>query len=379
MTSMNAIFLDKDDAGGGGIPTRDQARLEDTWDLTLLYATPQDWQAAFEKLQSSYGKVEQWKGRVAESAQILRDVLEFDKALSLEIERLGHYASLESSGDSSNSENLKREALFENLLTRIGEATAYVSPEIQALDDATFERYLAEETLAPWRISLRKQRRFKPHTLSANEERLLALGHSALRGHGETFSQLTNVDMKFGVVADEKGVERELSQSSFSSFLNKRDPEVRRNAFKRFYAEIDDHKFTLASTLASSIKADVFHARARNYPSAREAALFSDDMPESVYDNLIATVRANLPSLHRYYDVRRRLLGLGEIHHYDTYVPIVDKMETGKSSPLWPRSAPNTWRRSGWASAGGGAIATKTRASAAARSVRPVIEIRRSS
>jgi len=328
MTSMNAIFLDKDDAGGGGIPTRDQARLEDTWDLTLLYATPQDWQAAFEKLQSSYEKIEQWKGRVAESAQILRDVLEFDKALSLEIERLGHYASLESSGDSSNSENLKREALFENLLTRIGEATAYVSPEIQALDDATFERYLAEETLAPWRISLRKQRRFKPHTLSANEERLLALGHSALRGHGETFSQLTNVDMKFGVVADEKGVERELSQSSFSSFLNKRDPEVRRNAFKRFYAEIDDHKFTLASTLASSIKADVFHARARNYPSAREAALFSDDMPASVYDNLIATVRANLPALHRYYDVRRRLLGLGEIHHYDTYVPIVDKMET---------------------------------------------------
>src|ERR1700678_4218414 len=121
---MNAIFLDKDDAGAGGIPTRDQARLEDTWDLTLLYATPQDWQAAFEKLQKTYEKVEQWKGRAGESARTLRDVLEFDKELSLQIERLGHYASLETSGDSSNAENLSREAVFENLLTRIGEATA---------------------------------------------------------------------------------------------------------------------------------------------------------------------------------------------------------------------------------------------------------------
>ena len=321
-------FFHKDDAGSGGIPTRDQARLEDTWDLTLLYPTPAAWQSAFEKLQREYPAVEQWKGRVGESAETLAEVLEFEKDLSLQIERLGHYASLATSGDSSNAENLSRESIFENLLTLIGEATAFIAPEIQALDDGAFERYLADAVLVDWVVALRKQRRFKPHTLTADEERLLALGQSALRGHGETFSQLTNVDMKFGVVTDEKGVERELSQSSFSSFLNKRDPEVRRNAFKKFYAEFDDHKFTLASTLANSIKADVFHARARKYPSAREAALFSDDMPVNVYDNLISTVRANLPALHRYYDVRRRLLGLSEIHQYDTYVPIVDKMET---------------------------------------------------
>jgi oligoendopeptidase F len=325
---MNTKFFDKDEPAAGAIPTRDQVTPGDTWDLTLLYATPADWQAAFEKLQHGYEAVAQWKGRVGESAQTLRAVLEFDRDLSLQIERLGHYASLMTSGDSSNAEHLSREAQFENLMTRIGEACAFVAPEIQALDDATFERYLANESLAEWRISLHKQRRFKPHTLTANEERLLALGSSALRGHGETFSQLTNVDMKFGVVVDEKGDERPLSQSSFSSFLVKRDAEVRRRAFRQFYTEFDDHKFTVAATLANSIKADVFHARARNYPSAREAALFPDDMPASVYDNLIATVRANLPALHRYYDVRRRLLGLGEIHQYDTYVPIVDKIET---------------------------------------------------
>ncbi len=325
---MTTIFHDKDEGGGGGIPSRDQVALGDTWDLSLLYPTPQDWQAAFEKVQRDYVAAAQWKGRVGESVATLRAVLEFDKELSLLIERLGHYASLLTSGDSSNAEHLAREAQFENLMTRIGEATAFVAPEIQALDDATFETFLKDPALAEWVIALRKQRRFKPHTLTANEERLLALGHSALRGHGETFSQLTNVDMTFGKVADETGAERELSQSSFSSFLVKRDADVRRRAFKAFYAEFDAHKFTVASTLANSVKADVFHARARNYPTAREAALFSDDMPVSVYDNLISTVRAHLPALHRYYALRRRMLKLDEIHHYDTYVPIVDKIET---------------------------------------------------
>jgi oligoendopeptidase F len=265
---------------------------------------------------------------VGESAATLRAVLDFDRELSLHIERLGHYASLLTSGDSSNAEHLAREAQFENLLTRIGEATAFVAPEIQAIDDATFDTFLKEPQLAEWVITLRKQRRYKPHTLTANEERLLALGSSALRGHGDTFSQLTDVDMVFGKVADENGVERELTQSSYSSFLVKRDGDTRRRAFKQFYAEFDAHKFTVASTLANSIKADVFTARARNYPSAREAALFSDDMPVSVYDNLISTVRANLPTLHRYYALRRRLLKLDEIHQYDTYVPIVDNIET---------------------------------------------------
>ena len=322
------IFFDKDEGGAGAIPTRDQVPAGDTWDLSLLYATPAEWQAGFEKVQRDYVAAAQWKGRVCESVATLRAVLEFERELSLQIERLGHYASLLTSGDSSNAEHLGREAQFENLMTLIGEATAFVAPEIQALDDATFESYLADESLAEWRIALRKQRRFKPHTLTANEERLLALGSSALRGHGETFSQLTNVDMTFGVLTDEKGAERELTQSSFSSFLVKRDGEVRRRAFKQFYAEFDAHKFTVASTLANSVKADVFHARARNYPSARDAALFSDDMPASVYDNLISTVRANLPALHRYYALRRRMLKLDDIHAYDTYVPIVDKIET---------------------------------------------------
>ncbi|MDB6155269.1 MAG: pepF1, partial [Chthoniobacteraceae bacterium] len=186
----------------------------------------------------------------------------------------------------------------------------------------------ADPVLEPWRIALQKLRRLRPHTLTANEERLLALGHSALRGHAETFSQLTNVDMKFGTILDENGEERALSQSSYSSFLVKRDPELRKRAFHQFYNEFTDHQFTLASSLANSVKADVFSARASNYSSAREKALFQDDVPVSVYDNLISAVRGNLDPLFRYYALRKRVLKLDELHQYDTYVPIVPMVDT---------------------------------------------------
>ena len=155
----------------------------------------------------------------------------------------------------------------------------------------------------------------------------MALGSSALRGHGETFSQLTNVDMKFGKLRDGDGSERDLTQSSFSSFLQQRHPDVRRAAFHQFYAEFSDHKFTLAASLTSSVRADVFQARARNYSSAREAALFGDDVPSGVYDGLISTVRKNLGALFDYFDLRRTVLGLAEIHHYDTYVPLVENIQ----------------------------------------------------
>lgn len=322
------IFFNSDETGGGRIPARSEVPAADTWDLTVLYPTDEAWRADFAELQAQWPAVTAFKGRVGESPLTLLEVLEFDKALQLKIERLSHYAMLRVSEDGSDAENLNREGVLQNLLTKLGEASAFILPEIQALDDATFERYLDDPLLEPWRVTLRKLRRLKPHTLSGAEERLLALGATATYGHRDTFEQLTNVDMKFGALPDDKGRERELSQSSFSSFLVQRDPAVRKAAFHQFYGEFSDHQYTLASTLANSVKADVFHARARNYASAREAALFHDDVPLSVYDNLIAAVRANLEPLFEYYELRRKVLGLGEIHHYDTYVPMVSEIET---------------------------------------------------
>ena len=305
------------------VPLRAEIPLADTWDLTALYPNVADWQADFEAVRGDYPRLVDFKGKLGRTTSELLAALEFEKQLGLKIERLYGYASLQNSEDGSDPDFLARMALLQNLLTRIDEAGAFMAPEIQAIPDETFAGFLTDPLLAPWKTRLEKLRRYKPHILSEAEERLLALGSAALAGHRETFAQLTNVDMKFGTIRDENGVEVELTQSSFSSFLQKRDPALRKTAFHQFYREFADHKFTLASAFASSVKADVFRAKARNHPSALEAALFSDRVPVALYDSLIASVRANFAPLQRYYDLRRRVLKLDEIHHYDTYVPMV--------------------------------------------------------
>ena len=310
------------------VPTRSEVPDSDKWDLSHLFIDTSKWQEDFAWLQRTYPKFQEWKGKVGESAQTLAAVLEFEKSLELKMERVYHYASLQLAEDSTNNEYLARIGQVQNLLTKIGEAAAFVVPEILAIDDEKFAQFVADPVLKDWRIKLQKIRRMKPHVLSEAEERILALGNVALSGYDDTFSQLTDVDMKFSALVDEKGREKPLTQSSFSSFLVKRDPVLRKRAFHQFYAEFHDHEYTLAASLAYSVKADVFHARARHYSSGLEAALFPDDVPIGVYDGLIDSVRANLRPLFRYFDLRRRVLGLHELHHYDTYVPLVPEIET---------------------------------------------------
>src|SRR5213083_290231 len=310
------------------VATRSEIPESDKWDLTQLFADVGKWQEDFAWLQLTYPKLQDWKGRVGESAQSLAEVLEFEKSLELKIERVYHFASLQLAEDSTNNEYLARIGQVQNLLTRISEAAAFVVPEILAIDEERFGKFLADPALKDWAIKLHKIRRMRPHVLSVPEERLLAMSNVALSGYDDTFAQLTDVDMKFGVLIDETGRERPLTQSSFSSFLVKRDHELRKRAFHQFYAEFRDHQYTLAASLAYSVKADVFHARARHYSSALEGALFPDDVPIAVYEGLIKSVRANLKPLFRYFDLRRRVLGLDELHHYDTYVPLVPEIET---------------------------------------------------
>jgi oligoendopeptidase F len=310
------------------IPTRVEIPEKDKWDLRHLFVDVSKWQEDFAWIQQSYPRLREWKGKIGESAKSLAGCLEFEKALELKIERLYHFASLQLAEDSANPDYLARVGQVQNLLTRIGEVAAFVVPEIQAIDDEKFAEFVVDPALKEWRIKLHKIRRMKPHVLSEPEERLLALGSAALDGYDDTFSQLTDVDMKFGMLTDGTGREKPLTQSSFSSFLVKRDHELRKRAFHQFYAEFQDHQYTLATALAYSVKADVFRARARNYSSALEAALFPDDVPAAVYDSLIKSVRSHLDPLFRYFELRRRALGLNELHHYDTYVPLVPEIET---------------------------------------------------
>ena len=310
------------------VPTRQEIPESDRWDLTHLYPDYAAWESDFTTLQQRYPQIRQFRGRLAESPETLLAALEFEKSIDQPLERLGTYASLRVSENAADPVFLEREARLQNLHTDIVEQCSFISPELMAVPDAEFAALAAAPALAPWHRVLERLRRFQPHTLNENEERLLAMSSQPLAGHEDTFSQLTNVDLKFGLITDGAGRQVELSQSSFSSFLVKPDNDLRRRAFHQFYEEFSDHKFTLASTLANSVRTDVFQAKARRYPSALDAALFRHNIPTEVYTHLVSTVRANLSPLHRYYELRRRALGLAEVHHYDTYVPLVAQITT---------------------------------------------------
>ena len=170
--------------------------------------------------------------------------------------------------------------------------------------------------------------RYKPHTLGNGEEKLLAMQAEMSEAANQIFRQLNDADLKFGTVKNEKGELVELSNASFSLFLHSPKRRVRKKAFHQYYAQFKAHENTLAATLAGSIQRDVYYAKARGYTSALGASLFHDNVPVSVYDNLIASVHRHLPALYRYYDLRRRKMKLDDIHHYDTYVPILSELET---------------------------------------------------
>src|SRR5437763_7897519 len=177
------------------VPTRAEITESDKWDLTHLFSNVGKWQEDFALVQATYPRIKNWKGKLGASAKNLAECLEFEKALDLKLERVYHFASLQLAEDSANTEYLGRVGQIQNLFTKIGEAFAFVVPEIQAIDDQTFAKFIADPALADWRIRLHKIRRLKPHVLSEPEERILALGAVALSGYDDTFSQLTDFYM----------------------------------------------------------------------------------------------------------------------------------------------------------------------------------------
>jgi oligoendopeptidase F len=296
--------------------------IEHTWDLSSLFRSDAEWEAAFaawEKQVDSYAK---FRGRLGESAAVLAECLKFDSEFDRMGDRIGTYAMLKETEDVANSTYQGLKARYIGVASRAMEAASYIRPEILALPDDTLKAYISSPLLADRKLTLERLVRYKPHTLSDKEERILALQIESAQTAQMAFSQLTNADMKFGTISiGEQTIE--LSHASYARCLEIPDRTVRKTAFHQYYAEFQDHANTLAATLSGSVKQDVYHARVRNYPTAREAALFPDQVPVSVYDNLITAVRANLPKVHKYYDVRRRAMKLADLHFYDTYVPIL--------------------------------------------------------
>ncbi|MFW5684698.1 MAG: oligoendopeptidase F [Spirochaetota bacterium] len=303
------------------IPTRDELAPSDRWDLATVFASDDEWESAFAQIKNEIPRAAAFKGTLGRDAASLRACLDFMNGVRRRIDRLAQYASLRVSENVGDSTAQGRYSRVVQIDSEFDAAASYVAPEIQAIPDAQMERYLEGTELADFRVYLRKLLRWKPHILSESEERILALQEEANQTAYRSFSALTNVDMDFGKVTTDAG-DVPLSQSSFGSLMQNPDREVRREAYVQFYDHFRAHENTLATLLAGKVNLDVYRAKVRNFPSAREAALFPDRIPTAVYDNLIETVRDNFDALHRYYALRKSALGLAELRHYDVYVPL---------------------------------------------------------
>ena len=309
------------------LPARSEVPVGDTWDLASLFAGDTEWEsalAAWEKLIPGFAP---FAGTLGSSAERLAECLAYDLAVDRAGDRIGTYAHLRASEDQAAPEAQRMVGRFQHVATRAGEAASFIRPEIMTIPPAALAVWVELPVLAPYRLLIERLVRTRAHTLSEPEERLLAMQGTFAGTAGKVFRQLTDADLKFGSIATGKGETVELSNATFTTLLHDTVPAVRRDAFHQFYAQYEAHANTLAATLSGSVERDVYSARVRNYPTAAEAALFQDNVPLAVYDQLTAAVRAHLPTVHRYYDLRRRILGLDEIHHYDCYVPLVPELE----------------------------------------------------
>jgi oligoendopeptidase F len=309
------------------LPLRSAVKTADTWDLASLFPSDDVWEKAFAAWEKQIGGYEKFRGHLGDDAKTLAECLKFDTGFDRAGERLGTYAHLKTAQDQANSVYQRMIGRYRNVASKAGQAASYIRPELMAIKPKTMQEFLESKELAEYRLMLDRILRYRPHTLGNKEENLLAMQAEMSEASNQIFRQLNDSDLKWGAIKNEKGESIELSTATFSSFLHSPKRAVRKNAFHQFYTQYQGHENTLAATLAASVQRDVYYAKAREYPSALEAALFHDNVPISVYDNLVASVHANLPAVYQYYDLRRRKMKLDEIHHYDTYVPILSELE----------------------------------------------------
>lgn len=312
------------------LPARSEIVVEDTWRLEDIFASDDTWEKEFQEVKALIPRVKDFQGKLGESAGSLYEALQFQDGLLERLGKLYAYSHMRYDQDTTNSFYQGLDDRMKSLYAQAASGLAFIVPEILSIDEEKLKGFLNEkEELKLYEHSLEEINLQRPHVLPAEQEALLAEASEALGAAENTFGMLNNADLEFPSIKDENGVEVEVTHGRFTTFLESADPRVRRDAFKAVYETYGKFRNTFSSTLSGNVKKDNFYARVRNYSSAREAALSDNNIPESVYDNLVSTINEHLPLLHRYVKLRKRVLGLNELHMYDLYTPLVKdvKME----------------------------------------------------
>ena len=314
------------------IPARKDVPESDKWNLTSIFKSDSDWEEALKNLPEFTKKVTAFKGRLGESSETFLQALKALEKADLEIENVVHYASLQHEADEDDSSCSDRYGRAIMAYTAASTELSFIDPEIQAIDEKKLLSWIEEEDFADYKIFVKKLLHFKKYILSEKEERILSLQGESAQTSENAFRFLTNVDMNktFGSV-NVDGQEKPLTETTWSLFMHSQDRKVREEAYKKFYAKFEEHQTTLAALYAGNVNQDVFNVRARGYDSSLQAALYGNKVPLSVYHNLIDCIHKNLDSLHEYYEIRKKILGVEELRHYDVYVPLVKAVEVKTS------------------------------------------------
>jgi oligoendopeptidase F len=306
------------------VKSRDEIEAKDKWKVEKIYTDIEAWEKDFNSLKEKAKDIKKYVGKLGDP-ELLVEYLKVSESVSRLAEKLFIYAHLKSDEDTVNTTYQSLKDKIDSYLAELRSYEAFFIPEILSLPDGTIEKAIREKKeLELYKFMLDDILKMKPHTLSKEQEELLAAVSDCLEAPSNIFGMLKNADMTFPTIKDENGEEVQLTEVNYSGFIKSKDREVRRNAFKTLYSVYNNYKNTFAVSLTSSIKNFVFNSKTRNYVSSLESSLKPNNIPLDVYEKAIATINSNLDSLHRYVKIKKKLLGLDEIHMYDLYVPVVD-------------------------------------------------------
>jgi oligoendopeptidase F len=303
--------------------TREQIEATLKWNLADIYADESLWEADYASAEALVAAFSAHAGRLHESADALYAALMDESRLGRLIETIYSYAHLHKDEDNGNVRYQGMTDRAIQLYVSAQAAASFVDPEILEIPEETLLGWAAEARFAPFRFRIADVDRHRAHTLSAEEERLLAMAEEPLSGADNIFTMLSDVDLDYGTVVDESGETVKLTHGSYNLFLVSPDRLVRREAYEGLYRAYRGMKNTITATYTTSVKGDVFRARTHRFGSAMEAALFGNGVPVAVYDQLIEAVHEKLPVLRKYLDIRKRVLGVDTLEMYDLYVPIL--------------------------------------------------------
>lgn len=306
---------------------RSEIKDEYKWDLSKIYKDEKEWQKDFDDAKEEVLKATSYKNSFLINGKKLYEYFKYDEAVSRKLEKIYYYAHLNHDADTLNEKYKIMTNKVSDLFTKYNELSSFVVPEILKLDEKKLASFYADEKkLEDYRFSIENIYRFKNHTLDEEKEKMLSNLSKCLSNPEETYEALTDSDFEYDYITDEKGNKVKFNESNYSLFIKSKDRSVRKKAFEMLHNKYKKYIRTITSTYKGEVETNVVLAKIRNYDSAISASLYSDNVSQDIYNNLIKVVNDNMDVLYKYYDLKKEILSLDRLHMYDTYVEIINKV-----------------------------------------------------